>query len=141
MLSIFSEANNSSEFVALIPEALKTLRSYVLMLRAGNVPIEDLILEKRLSKNPEEYTNRVEQAIAASHLVKEGGAVHGGQSVSYVIANSTSRISNNRVIPSELLNDRRLYDKEKYVELLLSSAMNLLLPFGYDDASLRKCAE
>jgi len=141
MLSIFSEAKNSSEFVTLIPEALKALRSYVLMLRAGHVPIEDLIIEKRLSKNPEEYTNRVEQAIAAGHLVKEGGSVHGGQSVSYIIANSTSKISSNRVIPTQLLDDRTLYDSEKYVELLFSSAVNLLLPFGYDRVALRKYAE
>ena len=141
MLSIFSDAKNSSEFITLIPEALKVLRSYVLMLRAGHVPIENLIIEKRLSKKPEEYTNHVEQAIAASHLMKEGGSVHGGQSVSYIIAKSTSKITSNRVIPTELLDDRALYDSEKYVELLLSSAMNILLPFGYDYAALRRYAE
>ena len=140
MLSILSEANNSSEFTALIPKALKTMCTYVTMLRAGNVPIEDLILEKRLSKSPGEYSNRVEQAIAADHLTKEGGVVHGGQNVSYVITGSVSRIAGNRAIPIELLDERSQYDTEKYVTLLFSSAVNLLLPFGYDIESLRRCS-
>ena len=139
MLSIFSEANNSSEFMALIPKALEVMQLYVLRLRTGRVSLEDLILEKRLSKNPDEYTHHVEQAIAADNLVKEGGSVHGGQTVSYVIA-SPSRVWNNRVIPVELLDERTGYDSEKYVTLLLSSAMNLLLPFGYDLQHLRKYA-
>ena len=140
MLSVLSEANNSSEFIALIPKALKVMRMYVMMLRRRETSIEDLVLEKRLSKSPGEYTNRVEQAIAASHLVKEGGSVHGGQSVSYVITSDTSRISDNRAIPIELLDERAHYDSEKYITLLLSSAMNLLLPFGYDLDYLRRCA-
>ena len=139
MLSVLSEANNSSEFTLLIPKALKVMRAYVTMLRMGQVPIEDLVLEKRLSKNPEEYTNHVEQAIAASHLVKEGGSVHAGQSINYVITRSTSKISDNRVTPIELLDERAHYDTEKYVTLLLSSAMNLLLPFGYDLDYLHRC--
>ncbi len=139
MLSILSEANNSSEFVALIPKALKVMRTYVTMLRMGKVPIEDLVLEKRLSKSPEEYTNHVEQAIAAGHLAKEGGSVHGGQNVSYVITSGASRIFDNRAIPIELLDERAHYDSEKYVTLLLSSAVNILLPFGYDLEYLRTC--
>jgi DNA polymerase elongation subunit (family B) len=108
------------------------------MLRTGRVAMEDLIIEKRLSKAPADYTNHVEQAIAAGHLVNEGGSVHGGQSVRYVIASSDSEISNNHAIPIELLTDSTQYDLEKYVTLLLSSAMDLLLPFGYDLDSLRR---
>lgn len=137
MLSVLSEANNSSEFTALIPKALKVMNNYVTMLRAGNASVEDLILEKRVSKNPGEYSNRVEQAIAASHLTKAGGSVHGGQSVSYVITGGASRIVDNRAIPVELLGERPQYDAEKYATLLFSSAVNLLLPFGYDLETLR----
>ena len=141
MLSTLSEANNSIEFTALIPKALKVMCSYVKMLRAGSVPIEDLVLEKRLSKSSWEYSKRVEQAIAANHLTKEGGSVHGGQSISYVITDGTSRIADNRAIPIELLGERVHYDMEKYATLLFSSAMNLLLPFGYDLETLRTYAQ
>ena len=141
MLSILSEANNASEFTAMIPRALEVMRAYVMMIRDGNAPIEDLILEKRLSKSPGEYSNRVEQAIAADHLTREGGSVHGGQSVSYVITDGASRIEDNRAIPIELLDKRACYDMEKYATLLFSSAMNLLLPFGYDLETLRRYAQ
>ena len=138
MLSVLSEANDSSEFIALIPKALKVMRTYVTMLRTSKVSVEDLVLEKRLSKSPGEYTNHVEQAIAAGHLAKEGGVVHGGQFISYVVTNGASRIPDNRAIPIELLDERAHYDSEEYVTLLLSSGMNLLLPFGYDLKCLRK---
>ena len=139
MLSVLSEANNSSEFTMLIPKALKVTRNYVTMLRRGQVPIEDLVLGKRLSKNPGEYTKHVEQTVAASHLVREGGSVHAGQSVSYVITRSSSRIPDNRATPIELVDERTHYDMERYTTLLLSSAMNLLLPFGYDLDRLHRC--
>ena len=65
--------------------------------------------------------------------------MHGGQNVSYVITSGASRIFDNRAIPIELLDERAHYDSEKYVTLLLSSAMNILLPFGYDLEYLRTC--
>ena len=137
MLAVLSQANNSHEFRMLIPKALTVMKRYAMLLRNGRVPIEDLIIEKRLSKAPEEYDNQVEQAIAAVHLAEEGGSIHAGQSINYLITSSRSRISENRTLPVELTNENTRYDSERYVELLLSSAMNLLLPLGYDIGSLR----
>ena len=77
MLNVLS--SNSSEFMTLIPQALRVMKSYVTMLRFGKVPVEELVTEKRLSKAPNEYKNLVSQAIAAKHLVKEGVDVHAGQ--------------------------------------------------------------
>src|SRR2546425_756266 len=73
MLGVFSKANNSSEFKLLIPKALNILERYAILLRKRKVPLEDLVIEKNLSKDPGEYTHKVPQAIAARHLVKEGG--------------------------------------------------------------------
>jgi len=38
----------------------------------------------------------------------------------------------------ELVEGNIVCDREKYRELLISSAENLLLPFGYDRETLRK---
>ena len=138
MLSILSAANNSDEFKALIPKALGLMKRYVSLLRAGKVPIEDLVIEKRLSKTPEEYSNLVPQAIAARHLVKQGGEVHAGQNISYIISNDDSKISHNHALPVELADDSTPYDPAAYVELVQSSATNLFLPLGYDLNSLTK---
>jgi DNA polymerase I len=137
MLNVLSKASNSSEFMALIPQALKVMKFYATMLRTDRVPMEELVIEKRLSKTPNEYKNLVSQAIAARQLVKEGQAVHAGQSVNYVITRNESRIDENRAMAMELVENGVSYDSEAYVQLVLSSAMNLLLPFGYDLDALR----
>jgi len=140
MLTVLSEANSSREFRLLIPRTLKVLKEYVLLLRAGRVPIEDLVIEKRLSKIPDKYTNQVPQAIVAKQLIQEGREIHPGQHVSYIITRSKSSIPENRALPVELADQNTSHDSEKYVELLLSSAMNLL-PFGYNLKSLMTCLE
>ena len=138
MLTVFSEANNSQEFRMLIPKAVAVMKQYVSLVKTGKIPIEDLVIEKRLSKTPNGYKNMVPQAVAAGHLVREGGNIHAGQSVSYVLTSRKARIVENRALPVELIDQTTAYDSEAYVELLLSSAMNLLLPFGYDLDRLRK---
>ena len=136
MLAILKEADNSREFQALIPQVLNTLREYASKLRSGTIPIEELIITKNLSKVPNEYTHRVPQAIAAQRLIDEGGTVHAGQQVSYILTIDTSTIPENQALPPELADDNTVYDPERYVDLLVSSTANLLLPFGYDVKSL-----
>ncbi len=136
MLAILKEADNSQEFTALIPQVLNTLREYASKLRSGTVPIEELVITKNLSKMPSEYTHRVPQAIAAQCLIDEGGAVHAGQQVSYVLTFDSPTIPESQALPPELADDDTVYDSERYVDLLISSTANLLLPFGYDVKSL-----
>src|SRR6184192_931812 len=136
MLGILKEADNSREFQALIPQVLYTLREYASKLRSGTVPIEELIITKNLSKMPNEYTHRVPQAIAAQCLIDEGGTVHAGQQVSYVLTIDMSTIPVSQALPPVLADDDTVYDPERYVDLLVSSTANLLLPFGYDVKSL-----
>lgn len=135
MLIVLSEANSSREFRFLIPKTLKVPEGYVSLLRAGRVPIEDLVVEKSLSKMPNEYTNQVPQAIVAKQLIQEGREIHAGQHVSYIMIRIKSRIPENRALPVELIDENTSYDSERYVELLLSSVRNLLPP-GYGLKSL-----
>jgi len=134
--AVLKEADNSQEFQALIPQVLNTLREYASKLRSGAVPIDELIVTKNLSKMPNEYTHRVPQAIAAQCLINEGGTVHAGQQVSYVLTIDTSAIPESQAIPPELADGETVYDPERYVDLLVSATANLLLPFGYDVKSL-----
>ncbi|TMI12386.1 hypothetical protein E6H35_09555 [Candidatus Bathyarchaeota archaeon] len=133
MLDILTKARDSNEFRLLIPSALKVLERFVGSLRDGTVPIEDLVIVKNLSKNPDEYTHQVPQAIAARHLVAQGGSVHAGQQVSYILTSDRTRTA----LPPEVVGEDTIYDSERYVDLLCSSAANLLLPLGYDGKYLR----
>jgi DNA polymerase elongation subunit (family B) len=138
MLALFAHAENSEEFNALIPEALTILKSYANMIRDGTVPVEELTVEKRLSKNLNEYRNTVPQAIAARHLNPEGGEVHAGQALGYVVTYNRSRITQNRALPAELVGENYPVDSEWYIDLLVASTANILLPFEYNPVVLKK---
>jgi DNA polymerase elongation subunit (family B) len=133
MLDIFTRARDSSEFRLLIPPALGVLEKFVFSLREGNVPLKDLVIVRNLSKNPDEYTHKVPQAIAARHIVAQGGSVHAGQQVSYILTHDQTPTA----LPPEVVDEGTIYDSERYVDLLCSSAANLLLPLGYDARYLR----
>ncbi len=133
MLEIFIKARDSNEFRLLIPSALKVLEKFVGLLRDGSVPLENLVIVRNLSKNPDEYTHQVPQAIAARQLVAQGGSVHAGQQVSYILTRDQTRTA----VPPEIVDEGTVYDSERYVDLLCSSAANLLLPLGYDTKYLR----
>jgi DNA polymerase-2 len=137
MLALFAHAENPEEFSALIPEALTILKSYANLIRDGATPIEELTIEKRLSKNPAEYRNMVPQAIAAQHLAHEGGDIHAGQASNYIVTCNKSRISRTRALPVELVEENYPIDSEWYIRLLLASTANILLPFGYDTTILK----
>jgi len=126
MLAVLSEANNSHEFRKLIPKAFKVLEAYVALLRNGRAPIQYLIIERNLSKMPNEYTKQVLQAIAANRLIEEGKKIHAGQHVDYIITRNKSSIPENRALSAELADQNTTYDSEAYIELLRSAAMNLL---------------
>lgn len=138
MLGVLVRARDSCEFRALIPEALRVLKRYDALVRSGGVPVEDLVIEKNLSKDLGEYSNLVPQAIAARRLAREGGRVHAGQRISFVLTRERAGVVEGGALPVELVEGNVVYDGEKYRELLISSAENLLLPFGYDRETLRK---
>jgi DNA polymerase elongation subunit (family B) len=120
-----------------MPRALGVMKQYVSLVRSGNAPLQDLVIEKRLSKTPNQYRNLVPQAVAAGHLVTEGGSIHAGQNVSFIISNGDSKIAGNRALPLELVDESTTYDSAAYVELILRSATNLFLPFDFSIEKLR----
>ncbi|TMI36743.1 hypothetical protein E6H26_04490, partial [Candidatus Bathyarchaeota archaeon] len=113
-----------------------TLREYASKLQSNSVPLEELVITRSLSKNPGEYSHKVLQAIAAQLLKNEGGSVHAGQQVSYVMTIDSSNRKMTTAAPPELVDDNTIINLQGYVGLLISSAANLLLPLGYDKKSL-----
>lgn len=141
ILTLLKQARNAQEFRALLPDVLAIAKSYAALIRNGSVPADDLVIEKRLSKNPNEYRNQVPQAIAAQHLVREGMEVHAGQAITYLLTNHKSRITQNRAIPTELVEEDTSFDSKRYVDLLVATTSNLLLPFGYTPTKLANLLE
>ncbi|UCC58623.1 MAG: hypothetical protein JSW14_01510 [Candidatus Bathyarchaeum sp.] len=131
MIKVLSSADDSVAFVEKIPDALKVIREYRRRLLDGKVPVWDLIVTKRLSKEPENYTQKVSQLIAAEQLLKEGVEVSAGKSVRFLFTSAENRRYERRVKAKELIEEQTSADVKKYLSLLYSAASNILSPFGY----------
>jgi len=136
MIRVLAKASNSETFKKGIPESLEVLRSYVERLRRGDVDVQDLIIAKQLSMHPERYAHDVFQAITAKQLMKEGIEISGGQTVRYLIIDAKNKRPSRRVKAAELINAETRFDAEKYVDMLVLAAANILSPFGYSQDQL-----
>jgi DNA polymerase-2 len=126
MINVFSAADNSKEFMQKIPEALNVVKTYRQKIINGEVPIEDLIISKHLSKNPKHYKQHVSQVIAAEQLIKEGFEIHAGKNVHFVFTDSENKRFDRRVKAEQLLDKGVNPDTRKYLQLLYASAASLL---------------
>jgi DNA polymerase I len=131
MINVLAKANNSTEFMQKIPEVIEVVRRYREMLLNGNVPVWDLVIKKRLSKNPKRYKQRVSQAIAAEQLIAQGTEVHAGNNVSFVFTDADNKRHSRRVIAHQLIDKNVNADTKQYLLLLYASAANLLSFLGY----------
>jgi DNA polymerase elongation subunit (family B) len=137
MIKVLAKASCYEEFLERIPSALGVLKEYAEKLISKNIPFEELLIAKRLSKRPSDYAHDVFQAIAARQLMTAGFDVYPGQTVQYLITNSKSERVNEGVLAKQLIKAKVHYDVEKYSGLLVSAAETLLRVFGYDSQRIR----
>jgi len=137
MIKVLAKASNSEAFKKRIPESVKVLRSYVEKLKKRAVDVQDLIIAKQLSMHPDKYVHNVFQAIAAKQLLKEGIEISGGQTVRYLITDAENRRPSKRVKAADLINGETKFDAEKYVEMLILAAANILSQFGCTQERLK----
>jgi len=131
MIKVLTAANDSKAFVKKIPDALKVVKEYRRRLIDGEVSIWDLIVTKRLSKNLEDYKQKVSQVIAAEQLLKEGVEVSAGKSVKFLFTSAENKRHEHRVRAKELIEEGVNSDVRKYLPLLYSAASSILSPFDY----------
>jgi DNA polymerase elongation subunit (family B) len=84
----------------------------------GDVEIKDLVVSKRITKEPRGYTKAGVTAIAAQQLFGSGVKLSPGQTVEYVYMNSESIVPNDRVRAFALWEGWHGYDRKKYKEML-----------------------
>ncbi len=133
MIRALATACDSKTFIEKIPEALKVVKDYRRKLIDGEVPVWDLIVTKRLSKNLEDYTQKVSQVIAAEQLLKEGVEISAGKKVRFLFTSAENKRYERRVRAEELIEENTNSDVKKYLLLLYSAASNILSPFGYSE--------
>jgi DNA polymerase-2 len=138
MLDVLSGTRNMDDYRSKIPEILDLLLEYSLMLKNGQTKQEDLVIEKRISQEPNDYRVDSLTALAAQQLEDAGISIHPGEKVRYMIKDALSKDKAERVRSFPLVGPDDTYDDKKYLEMLVKVTEELLIHFGYDVRRLRK---
>jgi DNA polymerase elongation subunit (family B) len=138
MLAVLTEAENLAGYVARIPKALEVLRDTWEQLATGHIPPLQLLVAKTIGQELEGY--RVENATAQAlrQLRAVGIHLHPGERIRYVIRDARSPNKEERVRAFPRLGPDDGFDAARYQAMLLDAALELLMPFRYDEARLRR---
>ena len=104
------------------------LNRYLSLLEDGSVPVADLIISKRMTREPRQYSKANMVAIAAQQLYGNGVKLRPGQTVEYVITDADARVPNDRVRAFALWEGWHGYDRGKYRAMLLEAFEPLQQP-------------
>ena len=118
VLKVLSEAHDYDSYLKKLEDARRIFSLYAEQLVSGDVAIESLIVSKRITKEPRDYTKAGSTAIAAQQLFGSGVKLRPGQSIEYVITDSRSNVPNDRVRAYALWEGWHSYDRKKYLEML-----------------------
>jgi DNA polymerase elongation subunit (family B) len=131
LLANFSKADDSQQFIELIPSALDIVNGYVDTVRSQTVPLNKLLMTKRISQGLGAYQQFNDSVAALMQLDDEGFDVNPGEAVRFLICDCKSKDPRKRVKVDSFISGDEEYDVDAYVELLLRGAEGMLLPFGY----------
>jgi len=106
-------------------EALKILEQYISRIRSGEISYEDLVIEKKITRDPSDYKSTNRSAEAAKRMKRKGVDIRAGQKIRYIVRDTTSK-------PRILLDFEEIdrYDKNFYIEQLQTAAESVLRPFN-----------
>ena len=141
MINVLAKANNTAELHQKIPDALEIVKTYRQKLLDGDVALWDLIVTKRMSKNPDRYKQHVSQVIAAEQLMKEGAEVHAGNTLRFLFTHAEDKRHDRRVKAAQLIEKGVNPDAKKYLLLLYASAANLLSFAGHTTKTVTDAIE
>ncbi len=118
VLAILAEAHDFESYIDKIEAARMVLADYHERLSSGEVDIRELIVSKRITKEPRDYQKASVTAIAAQQLFGSGVKLRTGQTVEYIITNSECSVPNDRVRAFALWEGWFGYDRKKYAAML-----------------------
>ncbi len=133
LLECLAQAEDADLLPEYIPTAMAILRRHLADLRAGRVPMEDLLVALRLSREPEEYTVKTAGARAALQLKSMGKSLRPGQRVRLLyLRGGEVQAWDMPVHP-----DARQIDLARYYELAVRAASAVFYPLGLSEDELR----
>ncbi len=136
ILSLLRTATNAAEVRALLPRLLARADLIAARVRAGDWPVEELLVSHRIGQPPGAFVTFPDSVAALRQLDEAGSERGAGEVVRFVLLERASRSFRHRVRVAELLDGSERYDRDAYLELLARDAETLLAPLGVDRASL-----
>ena len=118
VLAILSEAHDYDSYLQKLEVARGVFESYQDRLVNGEVDIRDLVVSKRITREPRDYQKAGVTAIAAQQLFGSGVKLRPGQNIEYVITDAEAHVPNDRVRAYALWEGWFGYDRKKYSALL-----------------------
>lgn len=118
VLAILAEAHDYESYVQKLEIAREVFANYEDGLANGEVDIRELVVSKRITREPRDYQKAGVTAIAAQQLFASGVKLRPGQTVEYVITDSDSTVPNDRVRAFALWEGWFGYDRKKYAAML-----------------------
>jgi DNA polymerase elongation subunit (family B) len=118
VLSILAEAHDYDSYLQKLEVARTVLAAYEERLASGDVEIKDLVVSKRITREPRDYQKAGVTAIAAQQLFGSGVKLRPGQNIEYIITDSESAVPNDRVRAFALWEGWFGYDRKKYAAML-----------------------
>jgi len=134
ILSLLEGESNPDLLPALMPQVIALTRSFFDDLDTERVPVEDLVCQTKLSREPHEYKGNSTSAKAARQLAAEGKQPRVGQRVKFVYTHGerTSILAWDLGIEP----DYSQINKSRYKELLLRIVHQIMEPLGLDENDL-----
>ncbi|MGH7208104.1 MAG: DNA polymerase domain-containing protein [Nitrospiraceae bacterium] len=136
VLRCLSRAQAVVELRAQVASALEIIRAYRRYLQDGRASLEDLMIAKSISREPQTYRHRTMTAIAAWELLGQGVRLQPGETIHYVITDAAAPLAEDRVRAVATLDGAWSYDAGAYETLLLKSARVILAPLGLNPTDL-----
>ncbi|MDH4266502.1 MAG: hypothetical protein OEW45_12765, partial [Deltaproteobacteria bacterium] len=126
MLNLLSTCGNSREYRERTLEVREVLQDYLTRLHTGDLKKEELLVAKSTRQKGSEYKVKNLTALALRQLEEAGIEIHPGEKVHYLLKDTAAKNKEERVRAYPFLSADDFYDEEKYRELLLKAAEELL---------------
>jgi len=127
ILEILARAQNAIELPNYLPLVKELIRERSMDLKAGRIPLEDLIISQRLGRELEGYKKPSPAARAAHQLIQTGKQVKPGQRVRFLLTRGLPGV---HAWDSQVPLDMRSLNIPLYSELLKRAIHAILQPLG-----------
>jgi DNA polymerase-2 len=117
-LQILAEAHDFESYCQKLTEAREVLERYLARVEEGSVPIEELVISRRLTRPANGYKHASATAIAAKQLDRAGVALRPGETIEYIVTDADSNYADDRVRALTMWESWRGYDVSEYQRAL-----------------------